>query len=141
MASKADFTQAEWETMQKGVTGAAVMVTLADASFFDTFKEAGALGGYLKEAREKHSSQLVRELAEVRGTGFGATNSPQEVESGTLEALRSAMATLQSKAPAEAPTYSAFVLALAESVARAAGGVAPSESGAMDKIRGALQTT
>jgi hypothetical protein len=141
MAGKADFTPAEWETMQKGVTGAAVLVTTADASFFDTFKEAGAIGGYLKEAREKHSSQLVRQLAEVRGTGFGPTNSPQEVESGTLEALRSSVATLQSKAPGEVADYSAFVLALAESVAKAAGGVAASETGAMDKIKGALETT
>jgi hypothetical protein len=77
----------------------------------------------------------------VRGTGFGPTNSPQEVESGTLEALRSSVATLQSKAPGEVADYSAFVLALAESVAKAAGGVAASETGAMDKIKGALETT
>jgi hypothetical protein len=140
MAGKVDFTEQEWEAMQKGVTGAALLVSVADPSFFDTFKEAGVLGGHLKEAREKSSSQLVRELSEVRGTGFGLTDSPDVVETSTLEALRSSAATLRSKAPDEAPAYGAFVLAVAESVAKAAGGVATVESSALDKIKGALQT-
>ena len=140
MAGKADFTEEEWETMQKGVAGSALLVSLADRGFFDTFKEAGALGGHLKEAREKSSSQLVRELAEMRGTGFGLTDSPQEVETATLEALRSSITTLKSKAPDEAAAYSELVVAVADSVAKAAGeDVEAAESGVMEKIKGALQ--
>ena len=71
MAGKGDFTEAEWQTFEKGVTGTAMLVSLADANFFDTFKEVGALTEYLKNAREKSSSQLVRDLAETRATGFG----------------------------------------------------------------------
>jgi hypothetical protein len=138
MAGKADFTEEEWETMQKGVAGAALLVSLADRGFFDTFKEAGALGEHLKEAREQSSSRLVRELAEMRGTGFGLTDSPQEVETATLEGLRSSMATLKSKAPDEAAAYSELVVSVAESVAKAADDVGAPETGALEKIKGAL---
>jgi hypothetical protein len=140
MAGKADFTEEEWETMRKGVAGSALLVSLADRGFFDTFKEAGALAGHLKEAREKSSSQLVREVAEMRGTGFGLTDSPQEVETATLDALRSSVATLKSKAPDEVAAYSELVLAVAGSVAKAGGdNVEAAESGALEKIKGALQ--
>ena len=44
MAKKEDFTEQEWESLQKGVVGAGLLVSLSDRSFFDTFKEAGALG-------------------------------------------------------------------------------------------------
>ena len=140
MAGKTDFTEQEWETMQKGVTGAGMLVSVADRGFFDTFKEVGALAKHLSEARSKSSSPLVRELAEVRGTGFGLTTSPQEVEEETLEALRAAMGTLQVKAPDEAQAYRDFVLDVAQSVAEAAKDVGATESGAVDKIKAALQT-
>jgi hypothetical protein len=126
--------------MQKGVTGAALLVSLADRGFFDTFREVGALGKHLKQAREKSASPLVRELAEVRGTGFGLTASPNEVESGATEALRAATATLQAKAPDELEAYRTFVLEVAQSVADAADAIDPVETGAIDKIKAALGT-
>ena len=141
MAGKADFTEEEWETMQKGVAGSALLVSLADRGFFDTFKEAGALAGHLKEAREKSSSTLVKELAEMRGTGFGLTDSPDEVETATLGALSSSVAALKSKAPDEAAAYNEFVLAVADSVAKAADDVGAPETGAIEKIKGALQAS
>jgi hypothetical protein len=54
--------------------------------------------------------------------------------------LRSAQATLRAKAPDEFPAYSAFVVDVAESVANAVSGVAPAESTAIDKIKGALES-
>ena len=104
MAGKADFTAEEWEALQKGLTGAAFLVAVADQGFLDTFKEAGALAKRLAEARSTSRSPLVREIAEVRGTGFGFTSSPQEIENETVQALRSAMSTLAAKAPDAATT-------------------------------------
>jgi hypothetical protein len=141
MVGKADFTEAEWQTLEKGVTGAGLLVSLADPGLFDTFKEAGALAGYLNEARQKSSSQLVRELGATHSRGFGMGTSAQELESGTLEAIRSAEALLQAKAPDEVAAYSALVLGVAESVANAVSGVAPSENAAIDKIKSALPPT
>lgn len=139
MTSKADFTEQEWETLQKGVTGAGLLVSVSDRGFFDTFKEAGALARHLSQAREGHSSELVRELSEVRGTGgFGLTASPGEVERETLDALPAAVAMLGEKAPDELEAYRSFVLDVAQSVAEAAKGVGVGESGALEKIRAAL---
>ena len=138
MAGKADFTEQEWETVHKGVTGAGLLVSVSDRSFFDSFKEAGALAKHLAGARKDSSSQLVRELAETRGMGFGVTSSPTEIESETLEALRSAVQTIESKAPDEAEAYKSFVLDVTQSVAEAAEGGSEAEGPVVEKVRSAL---
>jgi hypothetical protein len=138
MAGKSDFTEQEWEQLQKGVVGSGLLVSLSDRGFFDTFKEAGALGKHVAQAKQKSSSELVRELADVRDTGFGLTSSPDEVERETLAALQAAKATLESKAPEELESYRQFVLDVAQSVAGAAGGGDTAESGAIEKVRSAV---
>jgi hypothetical protein len=138
MTTKTEFTQEEWEALQKGVTGAGFLMAVSDRSFFDSFKEAGALARHLAEARKGGSSELIRELAETRGTGFGLTSSPDEIESETLEALRKAMQVLDEKAPEEAAAYRSFVLEIAESVGKAAAGGEAAESESLEKIRSAL---
>lgn len=141
MATKSDFSDAEWESLHKGVTGAGMLVAVSDRGFFDTFKEAGALAKHLADARSKSSSELVRELATTRGTGFGLTSSPSEIESVTMEALRSAVQLLERKAPDELPAYRAFVLDMADSVSRAAGGGDEVEGTAIERIRSAVDGT
>jgi hypothetical protein len=138
MATKSDFTEQEWEALQKGVTGAGLLVSLSDRGFFDTFKEAGALGKHVASAKKDNSSELVRELADVGGTGFGLTSSPDKVERETIEALQSAKATLESKAPEELDAYRQFVLDLAQSVANAAPGGDAAEAGTVEKVRSAV---
>ena len=63
MATKTDFTDDEWTTMQKGVTGAGMLVSAGDRDFTDSFGEAGALAKYLAGQRETSESELVRELS------------------------------------------------------------------------------
>jgi len=138
MARKADFTEQEWESLQKGVVGAGLLVSLSDRSFFDTFKEAGVLGKHIAQAKRSSSSELVRELADLHGTGFGLTASPDKVESETLAALQTAKATLESKAPDELEPYRSFVVEVAQSVGDAAGGGEAAESGAIEKVRSAV---
>jgi hypothetical protein len=138
MTSKADFTEEEWETLQKGVTGAGLLVSVSDRGFFDTFKEAGALAKHVNEARESHDNELIRELAAVKGSGFGLTTKSDEVEKETDEALRSALSVLRQKAPGDVEAYRSFVLDVAQSVAEAAKGVGAGETGAIEKIRTTL---
>ena len=138
MATKADFTEQEWESLQKGVTGAGLLVSLSDRSFFDSFKEAGALAKHTAQARQSSASELVREVAAIHGTGFGLGTSPGQVESETLEALRAAKAALQAKAPDELEPYRQFVLDVARSVGEAAGGGEAAEQAAVEKIEAAL---
>jgi hypothetical protein len=138
MAAKSDFTEQEWEALQKGIVGAGLLVSLSDRSFFDSFKEAGALGKHVAQAKQNSQSELIRELADVHGTGFGLTSSPETVEQQTLQALGEAKTALESKAPEDMDAYRQLVLDVAESVGNAAGGGEAAESGAVEKIRSAL---
>ena len=137
MAGKSDFTEQEWEQLRKGATGAGLLVAASDRSFFDSFKEAGSLAKHMAGGRS-HDSELVRELAGERGSGFGVRSSPEELETGTVEALRGAVGTLQAKAPDEVEAYRSFVLEVAEAVGKAAGGGEEAEAATIEKIRAAL---
>jgi hypothetical protein len=137
MAGKSDFTEEEWEQLRKGATGAGLLVSVSDRGFFDSFKEASSLAKHLVEAR-KDESQLVRELADGRPAGFGVTASPDEVENETIGALQASVATLRAKAPDELESYRAFVLELAESAGKAAGGGDEAEAAAVEKVRAAV---
>jgi hypothetical protein len=131
-------SETEIETLRKGATGAGMLVAVSDRSFFDTFKEAGALAKHLAQAKSGSQSEVVRQIAEGRGTGFGLTASPEEIENGTLESLREAKELLQSKAPEELDAYRSFVLDLVRSVSSAAGGGDEAEAAAIAKVEAAL---
>lgn len=141
MVAKTDFTEQEWDALQKGVTGAGMLVSLADPGFFDSFKEIGALTKHLAEAQTKSSNPLISEVAKVKGTGFGLTASPQEIEAQTIEALKSSISTLTAKSPGDAQAYRDFVLDVAKSVGDAVKGTSASESDAITKIESALATS
>jgi tellurite resistance protein len=138
MATRSDFTDDEWKAMQKGVTGAGMLVSASDQDFTDMFGEASALAKALRAQQEHGASDLVRELATARGTGFGLTTSRDEVETDTLAAIRSASEALAAKAPEETENYRQLVIDVAEAVAAAKSGVEPGETAALDKIRATL---
>ncbi|MDQ3121194.1 MAG: hypothetical protein M3Q59_01510 [Actinomycetota bacterium] len=137
MAGKADFTEDEWKGLQQGVTGAGMLVSTAHRDFTDAFGEASAVAKQLAAHRESES-QLVRELSETRGTGFGLVASPKEVVEGTMNALGAATAVLGEKAPDELEAYRRLVLDVANAVAEAKGGVKDEETAAIAKITSAL---
>ncbi len=137
MAGKADFTEDEWKGLQQGVTGAGMLVSTAHRDFTDAFGEASAVAKQLAAHRESES-QLVRELSETRGTGFGLVASPKEVVEGTMNALGAAVAVLGEKAPDELEAYRSLVLDVANAVAEAKGGVKDEETAAIAKITSAL---
>jgi hypothetical protein len=132
-------TETDIETLRRGALGAGLLVSVSDRGFFDTFKEAGTLAKHVAAARSGSESAVVRQIAEGRGVGFGVTSSPQEIESGTLDSLRSAVSMLEEKAPAELEAYRSFVLDLARSVAAAAPGGDEAEAATVAKIEEALQ--
>ncbi len=137
MAGKDDFSEHEWEELQKGVTGAGMLVSVSHRDFTDSFGEASSLAKDLGAHRESES-QLVRDLAAAHGTGFGFTASPTEVEEGTLGALTASVTLLAGKAPDELEAYRALVLDVANAVAGAKGGVQQEETAAIAKITAAL---
>ena len=132
------FSESEIETLRKGAMGAGLLVSVSDRGFFDSFKEAGVLAKHVAAARGSSESAVVKQVAGGHGTGFGVTSSAAEIESGTLDALRSAVALLEAKAPDELEAYRTFVLDLARSVAAAAPGGDATETDAVAKIEAAL---
>jgi hypothetical protein len=140
MATKADFTDLEWAALQKGVTGSGFLVSLSDRDLSDTFGEVGAMAKYLAGQQVAASSELIRELAKARGTGFGLTASPERVRTETMDCLRSSVGTLQAKAPDEVEQYRQLVLGVAQAVADAKGGEVAVEKTVIEQIREALGT-
>jgi tellurite resistance protein len=138
MATKTDFTEAEWTALQRGLTGSAMLVSLADRDFTDTFGEVGAMTKFLQGQQVAAPSELIREVAKTHSTGFGVTTSPQNLRTETMAALQAAIAALEAKAPAELDAYRQTVLGVAQAVAEAKGGVTPVETGMLDEIRKAV---
>jgi hypothetical protein len=138
MATRADFTDEEWKTMQEGITGAGMFVSLVDRGFFDSFKEASALASHLREAHEHSDSVLIRDLATGHERPFGMSDSPQEIEQNTVAAIHQAVALLEAKSPEDLPAYRQLVMDVAQSVAEAAKDVSPQENQAVESIRAAL---
>jgi tellurite resistance protein len=84
------------------------------------------------------TSELIRELAKTRGTGFGITASPDQVRDETMAALATAVPALQAKAPDDVAAYRELVLGLARAVADAKGGEVPVEREVIEAIESAL---
>jgi len=138
MAGKADFTEDEWNNLHRGATGAGMMVALSERGFSSTFKESGALAKFMAHASTSSTSQLVRELAATHGSGWKVSSSMEEVETGTVAALKDAVATLQNKANADLADYRTFVVEVAQAVAGAAKGGDVEEAAAIETIKAAM---
>ena len=139
MATKADFSEAEWSALQKGLTGSAMLVSLADRDFTDTFGEVGAMTKYLQGQQVAGSTELIRELAKTHGTGFGVTTGPDRMRAETMASLQTGLAALAAKAPDEVEGYRQLVLGVSQAVADAKSGVAAAESSMLEEIRKALE--
>src|SRR3954452_2846428 len=99
MATKADFSDEEWEALQKGVTGAGMLGSLADRDFTDSFGEAKALAKVVGDQRNTSESARIRDIAAAHKSAFGFGTNPQELETGTVESLKAARAAIGAKAP------------------------------------------
>jgi hypothetical protein len=138
MATRSDFTDEEWAALQKGLTGSAMLVSLSDRDFTDTFGEVGAMAKFFASQQLAAPTEVTRELAKTKGSGFGFGTSPDKLRTETEAALRGAVATLTAKAPDELGPYRDLVTGVAETVAAAKGGVASAETQMLDAIRAAL---
>jgi len=138
MATKQDFTETEWATLQKGITGSGMLVSLSDRDFTDSFGEAGAMGKYLSGQQLTGATDLIRELAKVRGTGFGLTTPPDRLRNETIAAVTASVELLGTKSPDDVEPYRGLVLGLATAVADAKSGTSAIETAAIEQIKAAL---
>jgi len=138
MATKTDFTEAEWLALQRGATGSAMLVSLSDRDFTDTFGEVGAMSKFMAGQQVASPSELVREIAKVHGTGFGLTTPPDKLRAETMDALKVAQAALAAKSPDDLEPYRQLVIGVAEAVAEAKGGRSTTEAVMVAEIKQAL---
>jgi hypothetical protein len=133
MASKAAFTPEEWKQVLGGVFMAGFAVTAADPSgLWGLLKETFASGRALMEAKSSASASDLtkaivsdmetsdaRSMAQdyVKGRLQGAKGA--EIKQRAIDALRSAAAVVDLKAPSDATAYKSWLLQIANSVAEA----------------------
>jgi hypothetical protein len=122
MAGRTDFTDEEWNTLHRGLTGAGMWVAVSERGFTSTFKETGAMASFLAHQATEASSQLGRELSGTKGSGWKVSSSPEELRQGTLTALRESITLLKSKDKQDVSDYRELVLALAHRVSEAGSG-------------------
>lgn len=142
-ARRVDFTPDEWWMMRKAMFGSAVSVALAGRTNGHWIRAMFAVTQQLLAARSSNTSQLVRELADFSRfeTGVRAGMSVAEkdacVTSG-LNAIRSAVATVVAKAPADAMAFQEFLLDLAATPARTHTWVSDAEVRAIAQVKEAV---
>src|SRR3954468_18576582 len=122
MATKQDFTEAEWKALVKGLVGSGMLISMSDRDLSDSFGEASAMAKYIAGQHVAASNELVRDVTNRPGNPFGFTSSPDKVRTETLEALAQAIAALSAKAPDDLQPYRDIVLGVSHAVAAAKGG-------------------
>jgi hypothetical protein len=140
MAAQTDFTEDEWNTLHRGLTGAGMLVSISERGFTSTFKETGAMAKFLATQSQEGTSQFARELAGTHGSGWKVNSSADELKSGALTALRSSVVILTAKDPEDLADYRELVLAIAQRVSDAAPEGEDVEEDAIDSIRAALSS-
>lgn len=129
----AQLTDDDRRVLRSAAILAGAFVSRAEKGFFDTFKESFAASKAVKDAAPE-----VQQLVMSGGMPEMPTGTPDEVESRTLELLRSAVTVLRAKAPHLLEGYRATVLQSSRDVAAAADDTSTSESAAIAKVEQAL---
>ncbi len=132
--SSAALTEEERGTIRTAAILAGVLVSRAESGFIDTFRESFAASKAVKEAPAEIQSLLVA----GGWPSMPKAGSPEQLESSSLEMLRSAVAALRAKAPHLVDGYRATVLQSCRDVAAAADDTSASESGVIAKVEAAL---
>jgi len=134
MATKTDFSAAEWDEVLGSVMVAGMAVTLADPSgLIGMIKEGLASGGTLVAAKTDPSgNKLARSVVADFGTSEGrsaakefikksvADKRPAERKTALLAVLSRVGDIVASKAPADAPGFRSWIAHISQSVAEAA---------------------
>jgi hypothetical protein len=138
MATKKAFTAAEWETLQWSVTDTMSYVSMADAGFWDTFKEATAAAKFMARVKTTEADVLVRELAGDVKIHRDKAVTAADMAGAVCGRVSEAARLVTEKAPEDLDSYKRFIVGVAEATAEAAKGVSAAESVAIEHIQEAL---
>jgi hypothetical protein len=120
MTTKADFSEEEWKQVLEGPPAAGLLVITAEHG--GSFRETLSMAKVYAEARQHHGqSELLDEIAAAKpAIDHTRYHSPDELKQGTLGHIRDGVALVAAKGePQELAEYKAFIVNLAETVARA----------------------
>ena len=140
MATQADFTEEQWQTLQWAVTDTMAYLSMADPGFWDSFKEATGAAKFIAENKTSSTNLLVRDLA----AGIKAkrdkemTGNPTDLAGQVSARVAEAVAIIAEKDADDLPAFKEFVLGLAKATAEAVDGIGANEMAAIDKITLAL---
>lgn len=140
MASKADFTEAEWQTLQWAVTDTMAYLSMADPGFWDMLKEAKGAANYIAGVKTYGENALVRQLAgDIHAKRDKAlSGNPTDVAGEVIARVSEAVDIVAAKAPDDVPALKVFIIGVAKATAEAAKGTGPTEAAAIAKLEAAL---
>jgi hypothetical protein len=140
MTSKAMFTDDEWRTLQWAVTDTMAYVSMADAGFWDAFKEASAAARFMAQAKASGGSPLVHDLAgDIKvGRDKAVPSDPAAMGGEVTARVRQATEIVAAKAPADLAAFKGFLLGVAQATADAVKGVSDHEATAIARLQDVL---
>jgi hypothetical protein len=140
MTSKTLFTDDEWHILEWAVTDTMTYVSLAEASFWATFKEATAAAKFMAHAKADTSSPLVHDLAGSVKLSHDKrmTHDKAHLAEEAVKRIHEAKKLVAAKSPDDLDAFKAFLMGVAQATADASKGVGPHEQEALRKIEGAL---
>ena len=140
MATRAAFTDDEWQVLQWAVTDTIAYLSIADPGFWDTFKESTAAAKFIAGVEAANPDPLVHDLAAHVRTkrDKSVTGAPADVAGHVAQRVASAAQLVAQKAPEDLEAFKGFVLGIAKATAEAAKGVGAGEAEAIERIRTAL---
>jgi hypothetical protein len=140
MATKADFTEAEWQTLRWAVSDTMAYLAMADPGFWEMFKEASGAAKYIAGVKASSENALVRELAgDIKAKRDKAvTANPADVAGEVISRVSEAVKLLSGKAPEDVDAFKGLIIGVAKATAEAAEGTGPTEAAAIAKLEAAL---
>jgi hypothetical protein len=138
MAGRNDFSEDEWNTLHRALTGAGMWVAISERGFASTFKETGAMASFMAHASKESKSQLVRDLGATKGTGWSVSSSAEELRQGTLAAIKDSVTILSAKDANDLADFREAVTSMAAKVSEAGKGGDDVEANVVAEINAAL---
>jgi len=140
MATKAAFTDAEWQVLQWAVADTVTYLSMADPGLWDTFKETSKAVKYIADMRTASESLLVRELAADAHTrrDKDLSGDPAAVADEVTGRISLAVSILKGKAPDDLDAFREFIMGVGKATAEAAHGMGPAEEAALTKLGAAM---
>jgi len=140
MATKADLTEAEWQTLQWAVTDTMAYLSMADPGFWEMFKEASGAAEYIAGIKASGENELVRQLAaDIKTKRDKAVSAnPADVSGEVIGRVGEAVKIVAGKAPEDLDAFKGFIIGVAKATAEAAKGTGPTEAAAIAKLEAAL---